>query len=121
MTKKRFDDTKGELAILGKTKQELIAMMPQNAASEHVSQQPAAVAIKMAIDNIAQAKQKKEEYLNEAVQELTNMNIISELMEVHQGTVNKEELLNKKKEEYNVFFKRIAEQEHLMIASKDVI
>lgn len=49
------------------------------------------------------------------------MNIISELMEVHSGTVNKDDLLNKKKEEFNVFFKRIAEQEHLIIASKDVI
>ena len=67
------------------------------------------------------AKHKKQEILNEAVQTLANLNIIEELMDVHQGNKPKDEVINKHKDEFNHNFARTNEQEEIIKASNEVI
>lgn len=120
-TKKRFLEQKSELDILAKTKQELLEMMPKSEVGQQVSDMPVSKAIKQALDNIESAKVKREEALTECVQQLTNLNMIDDLMPVHQGQETKEKVFGAKKEEFNVFFKRISEQEDLIKSANNVI
>jgi hypothetical protein len=85
MSIKRFNDQQSELAILSKTPQELLFMMPKSVSAEEIASRPCAVAIKAALDNFEKAKLKKEELVNEAVMKLSNLNSIEALMAVHQG------------------------------------
>lgn len=55
-TKMRFDAQQGELQMLTKTRQELQAEIPPPVAVTDVSQMPAAVAVKQALDNNESAK-----------------------------------------------------------------
>ena len=43
------------------------------------------MAIKQALDNIENAKSKKDDILRECVEKLANLSVIDELMLVHQG------------------------------------
>lgn len=69
--------------MLTKTKQELQAEIPPPVAVTDVSQMPAAVSIKQALDNQELAKQKRDAALKEAVENLSNINMIDELLTVH--------------------------------------
>ena len=60
-------------------------MMPVSETAATIAQQPPAMAIKQALDNIDSAKLKKDDILREAVEKLANMNILDELMLVHSG------------------------------------
>jgi hypothetical protein len=82
---------------------------------------PASKAIKQALDNINAAHTKREETMTELVQNLANLNMIDELMPVHQGQSSKEAVFGAKKEEFNQYFKRMAEQEDLIKSSNNVI
>jgi len=75
-TNQRFLQQRGDLAILTKSKQELMSEIPSSAAVADVSQMPAAVAVKQALDNIEQAKAKRDGALKEAVENLANLNMI---------------------------------------------
>lgn len=95
--------------------------MPQSASAEDVAGRPVAVAIKQALDNMDQAKLKKEEILKEIVDKLSNLNLIEELMEVHQQTKQKDAVFQVRKDEFNKEFQRMSEQESLITASNNVI
>ena len=82
---------------------------------------PAALAIKQALDNYNDAKQKKEDILSGMVQELANLNMIEDLMAVHTGNASKDTVFAEKKEEYNNGFTTIASQEDLVKAANNVI
>ena len=69
--------------MLTKTKQELQAEIPPPVDVTDVSQMPAAVSIKQALDNQELAKQKRDAALKEAVENLSNINMIDELLTVH--------------------------------------
>ena len=60
-------------------------MMPECDSIKDIAQRPISLAIKSALDNIELAKKKKDDILKECVDKLANMNIIEELMEVHNG------------------------------------
>lgn len=86
MSFQKFTEQKGELEILSKTPQELIGMMPVSETASQIAEMPPSVAIKQALSNIDAAKKRKEEIIKDIVEQLANLNIIDELMEVHQGT-----------------------------------
>lgn len=92
MSFKRFNDQKSELEILAKTPQEIEAMMPQSDVGSDAAQRPCSVNLKQALDNIDQAKSRKEEIIKEIVDKLANLNMIEELMEVHQKTKSKDQV-----------------------------
>ena len=79
------------------------------------------MAIKQALDNIDNAKTKKDDILRECVENLANMNMLDELMLVHQGQKTKDEVYNSRKEEFNDYFKRLADQQSLIDQSNKVI
>lgn len=58
---------------------------------------PAAVAIKQALDNHDQAKSKRDAVLKEAVETLSNCNLTEELLQVHQGKLQKQAVFDEKK------------------------
>tara|TARA_B110000285_G_C15094388_1_gene601041 strand:+ start:1065 stop:1364 length:300 start_codon:yes stop_codon:yes gene_type:complete len=81
----RFNDQKAELEILTKTKQELISMIPVSDSANQIASQPASLALKQALDNIEGAQTKKQDIMRESVEYLANINVIDDLMLVHQG------------------------------------
>ena len=95
--------------------------MPVSESAQALEQRPPAVAIKGALDTIEAAKTRKEELLREAVEKLANLNMIEELMEVHLGKKQKEEILTAKKAEFNELFKGIAEQEQEIKKANEAI
>jgi len=105
----KYQEQKAELEILGKTPQELAAMMPSSDSAQNIADAPVSKAIKTALDNLDSAKTRKDELLKEIVECLANMNVVEELMEVHQGHRAKEEFFTGKKQEYNEKFSRLAE------------
>lgn len=82
-------------------------MMPVSQSAQDIANMPAAVAIKTALDNIENAKTKRDEALKECVEKLSNLNLIEELMTVHQGNGSKDAVFTAKREEYNEYFKRM--------------
>lgn len=80
-----FQQQQGDLQLLTKTKQELLAEIPAAVNVTDVSAMPAAVAVKQALDNHEQAKSKRDAALKEAVENLSNLTMIEELLAVHQG------------------------------------
>ena len=111
----------GDLAILTKSKQELLNEIPTSMPVTDVSQMPAAVAVKQALDNIEQAKAKRDGALKEAVENLANLNMIDELLQVHQGGLQKDAVFAEKRSVYDDYFKRITEQNALVESSNKVI
>ena len=83
--------------------------MPVSETAATIAQQPSALAIKQALDNIDSAKLKKDDILREAVEKLANMNILDDLMAVHSGQKQKDEVVSACKEDFNSFFKRLAD------------
>jgi len=120
-SQKRFNDQKGELEILGKTPQDLAAMMPQSESAQTLSERPCSKAIKQGLDNIEAAKSKKEDLMREVVEKLANLNMIESLMEVHTGSKQKDEVFSVLKEEYTSYFTRVAEQDQLITSANTVI
>ena len=116
-TNQRFLQQRGDLAILTKSKQELMSEIPSSAAVADVSQMPAAVAVKQALDNIEQAKAKRDGALKEAVENLANLNMIDQLLQVHQGGLQKDAVFKERREVYDEYFKRITEQNALIESS----
>ena len=100
-SQKRFNDQKSELEILGMSPQDLIKMMPSSESRDALAQRPCALAIKKSLETIEAAKLKKEELIRQAVENLANLNMIEELMEVHQGQKQKDGIFSSKKEEFN--------------------
>ena len=121
VSSKRFNEQKGELEILAKTPQDLIAMMPVSESSADLASRPVSQAIKQALTNIDNAKLKKDELLKEIVEKLANLNMIEQLLEVHQGQKSKDEVFSAKKEEFNQQFAHLAEQDALVTSSNKVI
>ena len=62
---------------------------------------PASIAIKNAIDNLENAKQKRDQSLSDCVQDLANLNMVEKLLQVHQGEISKDEVFNESKEHFN--------------------
>jgi len=60
--------------------------MPVSETATSIAQKPVSLAIKQALGNIEGAKTKKDEILRECVEMLANLNMVNELLEVHQGT-----------------------------------
>lgn len=75
-----FQQQQGDLVLLTKTKQELLAEIPAPTSINDVSAMPAAVAVKQALDNHEQAKTKRDAALKEAVENLSNLSLIEELL-----------------------------------------
>ena len=75
-----FQQQQGNLVLLTKTKQELLAEIPAPTSVNDVSAMPAAVAIKQALDNHEQAKTKRDMALKEAVENLSNLSLIEQLL-----------------------------------------
>lgn len=86
-----------------------------------VSAMPAAVAIKQALDNNEQAKSRRDGALKEAVENLSNLSMIEELLAVHQGNGSKDQVFTEKRAIYDEYFKRMTEQESMIKAANDVI
>lgn len=120
-SQKRFNEQRSEIEILSKTKQELQAMMPVSESALALEQKPPALAIKTALDAIEAAKSKKEDLLREAVENLANLNMVEELMEIHLGKKQKEEVFTAKKNEFHEIFKSIAEQEQAIKKANEEI
>lgn len=117
----RFNDQKSELEILTKTKQELISMIPVSDSANQIASQPASLALKQALDNIEGAQTKKQDIMRESVEYLANINVIDDLMLVHQGQKTKEDVFASIKDKFNEYFKRITDQDALIQASNKVI
>lgn len=120
-TQQRYQDQKGELDILCKSTQELQSMMPSSDAGAAIADMPVSKAIKQALDNIEGAKTKKTELLSEAVTNLSNLNMVEHLMQVHTQKTTKEAVFQVQREEFNKIWVRIGEQEDLVKASNEVI
>ena len=82
---------------------------------------PASVSIKNALTNIESAKKRKNEIMSEVVQDLANLNMVEQLMTVHQGNATKEAVFNEMKTHYTDSFARLNEQQDLIQASNNVI
>lgn len=67
VTRSRYEEQKGELSILTKTRQELVVEMPNNSASEQIVEAPSSKALKQALDNVEGAKAKKQDILKDCV------------------------------------------------------
>lgn len=78
--------------MLTKTKQELLAEIPASTVVTDVSAMPAAVAIRQALDNHEAAKGKRDAALKEAVENLSNLNMVEQLLAVHQGQGSKDQV-----------------------------
>ena len=120
-TSQRFSAQQSELQLLTKTKQELLAEIPASTVVTDVSQMPAAVAVKQALDNTEQAKSKRDAALKEAVEHLSNLSMLEDLLAVHQGQAQKDAVFATQKEVYDEYFKRMTEQDALIKAANDVI
>jgi len=59
--------------------------------------------------------------MRESVEYLANINVIDDLMLVHQGQKTKDEAFSSVKEKFNDYFKRIQDQDTLIAASNKVI
>ena len=105
----RFDTQQNELMMLTKTRHELQAEIPPPVAMTDVSQMPAAVSIKQALDNQEQAKAKRDATLKEALENLSNLNIIDELLNVHQGQAQKDAVFAEKRQIFEEFFKKMSQ------------
>lgn len=79
-----FTQQSGDLQLLTKTKHELLAEIPAPTSINDVSAMPAAVAVKQALDNHEQARTKRDAALKEAVEHLSNLSMIEDLLKVHQ-------------------------------------
>lgn len=82
---------------------------------------PAAVAIKQALDNHDQSKGKRDAILKEAVETLSNCNLTEELLQVHQGKLQKQAVFDEKKVQFTEFFSRMGNEDVLIKQSNDVI
>lgn len=111
MTQQRLNNQKSDLELLTKTPQELKEMMPESQVGSSILEMAPSQAIKSALDSIDSAKNTKNEIISEAVQKLANMNITEDLMLVHQGKRNKEDIFQEKKSEFTEMFKKISEEE----------
>lgn len=96
-------------------------MIPTSETAEAISERPVSKAIKQALENIEGAKKRKEEMMREIVDELANLNCVEELMEVYQGTKQKEAVFTSIKAHFNEKFTRLAEQDQLIQTSNKVI
>jgi len=96
-------------------------MKPNSVVSAEIEQNPAFLGISKSVENIEAAKKRKEEILNQCVQELSNLNLIQELIEAHQGKTNFEDVKTKQKAKFQDFFKKISEQNDIVLASNDAI
>ena len=68
---------------------------------------PAAVAVKQALDNTEQAKTARDAALKQAVENLANLNMVDELLTVHQGQANKDTVFAEKKKIYDDYFSKM--------------
>ena len=59
--------------------------------------------------------------MRESVEYLANINVIDDLMLVHQGQKTKEEAFNAQKEKFVALFKRISDQNDLIAQANQVI
>lgn len=59
--------------------------------------------------------------MRESVEYLANINVIDDLMLVHQGQKTKDEVFSTIKEKFNDYFKRITDQDTLIKTSNEVI
>lgn len=96
-TTMRFDTQQGDLTLLTKTRQELQAEIPPPVAVTDVSQMPAAVAVKQALDSNETAKTARDAALKQAVENLANLNMLEDLLSVHQGQAQKDAVFAEKK------------------------
>ena len=76
---------KSELEILGKSPNELMAMMPETESYKDVASKPVSLAIKCSLENIEKCQKEKTRLLKEAQETLDILNCIEELMLVHSG------------------------------------
>ena len=79
------------------------------------------MAIKQALDNIDAVKLKKDDIMRESVENLANINMIDDLMEVHQGKKSQEQVFTQAKERFADYWKRSADQDELVKSSNQVI
>lgn len=96
-------------------------MIPVSESASQMASQPSSLALKQALDNIEQAQAKKQDIMRESVEYLANINVIDDLMLVHQGQKSKDEVFTSVKEKFNDYFKRIRDQETLIATSNNVI
>lgn len=85
------------LDLLGKTRNDLTAMIPQSGNQVDTSSNPTVVAIQRALDTFDSIKEQKSKVLDEATQKCQNLNVVEQLMAVrnHQaekGTVYQQEI-----------------------------
>lgn len=90
LTTKKFEDTKAHIQILAMTKAELLNQMPVSEASQEIAQRPESLALKQALDIISASKTKKDEIIQGCVSSLANLNMIDDLMKVHQKETTKD-------------------------------
>lgn len=121
MTESKFNQQKSDLNILMKTRQELSDMIPQSQMSNQIMEQAPAVALKNALGQIDQAKERKQEIIGEATQHLSNLNFTEELLKVHTGSLNKETLFGEKKKEITDYLAKLNEQDELVKSANKTI
>lgn len=96
-------------------------MIPVSDTANQIASAAPSVALKQALDNVEQAQAKKSDIMRESVEYLANINVVDDLMLVHQGQKTKEEAFNSQKEKFTAYFKRISDQDDLIKQSNDVI
>lgn len=75
--------------MLGKTRQELTAMIPQSADSADLSQAPPIVALKEALAELDQISNDKDNVMKEVVAKMDELNVVEDLMLVHKKQADK--------------------------------
>jgi hypothetical protein len=96
-------------------------MIPNSGQENGVASKPPAVAIKKALDDIEAGKKAKEDIVRGAVEALANLNMVEELMDVHNNNGSKDKVFDDKKKEYQAMFAAIAEQDKGIEAAKTSI
>ena len=80
-------------------------MIPQSAAAGQVEQDPAVAGVKQCLEQLEQIRIQKEKVMNDGVAMFDNLQLVEELMKIHQNQAQKEEVFgvyrNKFTEHYN--------------------
>lgn len=87
--KQKFESNQAGFQLLGKSRQELGASIPQNPAAAQALSNPAVAAVKDGLDKLDAIKLEKETVMNDGIAMLDSLNAVERLMEVNAGTVDK--------------------------------
>ena len=96
----KLNQNKESYRLISKTKQELSQMIPQSHNAQDFSSNPVIQTLKKCLEDLDVITQERAKINDEAVQKLQNFNAIEDLMMVHSGQKQKNDIFEKNRKEF---------------------